>query len=58
MLIHSDILLFELIKLSVEGTDNNLINITKLKNAYTNFIKILENHLTFDLVLRYNRYTC
>ena len=42
MLIHSDILLFELIKLSVEGTDNNLINITKLKNAYTNFIKILE----------------
>lgn len=42
MLIHSKIIIFELIKLSVEARDNQLININNLRNAFNNCLNLLK----------------
>lgn len=41
MLVHSDIIIFELLKLYFEATDENTINISTLKKGFYTFLKII-----------------
>lgn len=55
MLVHSDIIIFELLKLYFEATDENTINISTLKKGFYTFLKIINKKenitLNFELEL-------